>query len=135
MTEPEDNRWQQRFENFEKAYLLLKEGTLIQSPSDIERAGMIQFFEMTFELSWKLLKDYLESEGYTIKSPRQAIKQAVQAEIIENGHDWIDALQDRNLTVHTYHEETASEVETLIKTTYLPLLTQLYSDFKKRMVN
>lgn len=135
MTDSKDIRWQQRFENFEKAFILLKQAALIQTPSDVERAGLIQFFEMTFELSWKLLKDYLESEGYTIKSPRQAIKQAVQSEIIQNGHSWMDALQDRNLTVHTYHEATAVEVEELIKTTYLPLLTELYADFKKRMAN
>lgn len=133
MTESQDIRWQQRFENFEKAYLLLEQGAAITHPSEIERAGMIQFFEMSFELAWKLLKDYLESEGYSIKSPRQAIKQAVQAEIIVNGHQWLEALQDRNLTVHTYHEQTAHEVEELIKTTYLPLLHALHSDFNTRM--
>jgi nucleotidyltransferase substrate binding protein (TIGR01987 family) len=133
MTDSPDIRWQQRFENFSKAYHLLKEGALISHPTEIERAGMVQFFEMSFELAWKLLKDYLESEGYSIKSPRQAIKQGVQAEVIHNGQQWLEALQDPNLTVHTYHEQTAIEVETLIKTTYLPLLSALYIDFKNRM--
>lgn len=50
MNDAENIRWKQRFENYEKAYLLLEKATLIQSPSDIERAGMIQFFEMAFEL-------------------------------------------------------------------------------------
>jgi len=122
-------RWQQRFENYEKAYLLLAKAVSIIEPSEIERAGMIQFFEMTFELAWKLLKDYLEQEGYMIKSPRQAIKQAVQAEIIENGHQWLDALEDRNLTVHTYHKETALAVENKIVSVYFPILTALYDDF------
>jgi len=126
-------RWRQRFQNYEKAYLLLQTVEEIDSPSEIERAGMIQFFEMAFELAWKLLKDYLEEEGYLIKSPRQAIKQAIQVELISNGHQWMDALKDRNLTVHTYHEETAAEVEHEILQTYLPMLKELYQSFKSRM--
>ncbi|WP_342774217.1 nucleotidyltransferase substrate binding protein [Aquibacillus sediminis] len=54
--------------------------------TELERAGIIQFFETTFELAWKVLKDYLEAEGYVAKSPRDSIKQAFQAEIIEDGH-------------------------------------------------
>ncbi|WP_200086690.1 HI0074 family nucleotidyltransferase substrate-binding subunit [Salicibibacter cibi] len=64
----------------------------------MERAGLIQLFEVTFELAWKVFKDYLEAEGYIMKSPRQTIKQAFQMGIIEDGHTWIDALSDRNLT-------------------------------------
>jgi nucleotidyltransferase substrate binding protein (TIGR01987 family) len=99
----QDIRWIQRFQNFEKAFLLLQETIQIENPSVVERAGMIQFFEMTFELAWKLLKDYGEEEGFEIKSPRDAIKRAFQTNIIIAGHTWIDALEDRNLTSHTYH--------------------------------
>jgi nucleotidyltransferase substrate binding protein (TIGR01987 family) len=128
-----DIRWKQRFENYEKAYLPLEKAAQIEDPSETERAGIIQFFEMAFELSWKLLKDYLEAEGYVIKSPRQAIKQAIQANVINNSHQWVDALQDRNLTVHTYHEETAIEVEDNIMEFYLPMLKELYDDFKSKV--
>ncbi len=61
--------------------------------------------ESTIELSWKLLKDYLESEGYIVKSPRETIKQAFQMELIDNGHIWMDALAQRNLTTYTYDEQ------------------------------
>lgn len=66
---------------------------------------------MTFELAWKVLKDYLEAYGIEVKSPREAIKVAFQQEIIGQGHDWMDALTDLNLTVHTYDESTAAPVE------------------------
>jgi nucleotidyltransferase substrate binding protein (TIGR01987 family) len=69
-------RWQQRFQNFERVLLCLEEAINISTPSVVERAGMIQFFEMTFELSWKVLKNYLEDGGYRVKSPREAIKLA-----------------------------------------------------------
>lgn len=105
----------------------------IDAPSDIERAGMIQFFEMSFELAWKLLKDYLEDEGFTVTSPRAALKQAFQAGFIRNGHTWIDALQDRSLTAHTYDEATAIMVENKIRQSYYPMLAQLHRDFKERL--
>ena len=123
-------RWKQRFENFEKSFLLLKEYIQIPKPSKIERAGGIQFFEMTFELAWKVLKDYLESEGFEVKSPKATLKQAIQSELLEDGHLWMDALDDRNLTTHTYDEEVALELEYKIKTDYFKILKHLYETLK-----
>jgi len=117
-----DIRWKQRFIHFQRSFQLLKNTLAIQHPSEAERAGLIQFFEISFELSWKVLKDYLEEEGFTISSPRDAIKQAFQAGVIENGHVWIEALKDRNLTVHTYEEKIALAVEKKIKGSYFPEL-------------
>jgi nucleotidyltransferase substrate binding protein (TIGR01987 family) len=106
MSEVKDIRWKQRFQNFERAFTLLDQA----------------------------IKDYLEAEGFTIASPRDALKQAYQAHLIENGHIWIDALQDRNLTTHTYDEATAIAVENKIRQFYYPILAKLYQDFKGRIV-
>ncbi len=125
-----DIRWKQRFENFEKAYRLLERTLEIPNPSEAERAGLIQFFEMAFELSWKLMRDYLQEQGFTINSPKQAIKQAFQSNLIRDGHIWIDALNDRNLTVHTYEESNAVEIEGRIRNDYFPLLRQLDQHFR-----
>ena len=129
MLERKDIRWRQRFQNFQSAFRLLEEAIAIDGPSEVERAGLIQFFEMTFELSWKLLKDYMEEEGFTVKTPRQVIKQAFQSEFITDGHVWIDALADRNLIVHTYQEETARKVEQKIRQKYFPILRDLNKFF------
>ena len=129
----EDIRWIQRFSNFERAFLLLQDSLKTEQLSILERAGLIQFFEMTFELSWKLLKDYEEIEGFIVKTPREAIKQAFQSGLINNGHDWIDALQDRNLTAHTYNEETAIAVEAKIRNKYFQLLLEIYEYFKNKI--
>jgi nucleotidyltransferase substrate binding protein (TIGR01987 family) len=128
-----DIRWKQRFDNFQKTYLLLEQALDIAELSEVERAGLIQFFEMAFKLAWKLMKDYLEEEGFTINSPKEAIKQAFQADIIKDGHRWMDALNDRNLTTHTYEEETAIEVAKKIKEDYAALLKELYLYFKDKM--
>lgn len=127
-----DIRWKQRFNQFEKAFALLQSAIAIEHPSIIERAGLIQFFEMAFELGWKLLKDYQETEGYVINSPRDAIKQGYQSQIIEAGHEWINALEDRDLTTHTYNEQTAELVERKIRQDYYPLLLSLRQTFAEK---
>jgi len=117
-------RWKQRFENFTKAYSNLEKATQLTSMSELERAGLIQFFEFTFELAWKTMKDYLNSEGYDINTPREAIKQAFQIELISDGHSWLTALDDRNTLTHTYDLAKSIAAEEKIKQDYLKLLTQ-----------
>ncbi|MDD4029097.1 MAG: HI0074 family nucleotidyltransferase substrate-binding subunit, partial [Caldisericia bacterium] len=92
MSEKKELRWRQRFENFHKSYTLLDQ--YIQKPieTELERAGIVQFFETTFELSWKLMKDYLEAQGTIARSPREAIKLSFQCGLIDDGYVWIDAL-------------------------------------------
>lgn len=128
-----DIRWRQRFDQFDKSFALLESAMTIEKMTIIERAGLIQFFEMAFEQSWKLLKDYQEAEGFTIASPRQAIKQAYQSGIIADGHAWINALEDRNLTTHTYNEQTADIVEQKIRNAYFPLLKSLHTVFRDKI--
>ena len=126
-------RWKQRFENFDKSYKLLKKYSNQEITTELERAGIIQFFEMTFELAWKVLKDYLESEGYMVKSPRETVKQAFQIGLIDNGHIWIDALSNRNLTTHTYDKELATKMTSEILNAYLPELDKLYNKLSEEL--
>ncbi len=126
-----DARWRQRFENFEKSFSLLDKYSHQEIKTDLERAGIIQFFEMTFELGWKVIKDYLEEQGYQVKTPRESIKQAFQIGIIEDGHIWMDALSKRNLTTHTYDEDLIEKLVKEILYTYLPVLKALYEKLSK----
>jgi len=119
-------RWRQRFDNFKKSYQLLEKYSSLELTSEIEKAGLIQFFEITFELAWKVLKDYLEAQGYMVKSPRETIKQAYQMEIIDDGHVWIEALSNRNLTTHTYDEQFTEKFVQDIQKVYFPLFKSLY---------
>jgi nucleotidyltransferase substrate binding protein (TIGR01987 family) len=130
-----DIRWRQRFQNFERAFLLLEKYIGKSDLSEIERAGLIQFFEMTLELSWKLMKDFLESESFVVNSPRETVKQAFQIGLIENGHSWIDALTDRNLATHTYNEEVAIKLVESIHTTYFEELRKFYNRMLKEFEN
>lgn len=122
-------RWKQRFSNFKKAFFLLERTVQIENRNEAERGGLIQFFEISFELSWKTLKDYLESEGYQVKSSREVIKQAYQNEILQDGQVWMEALEDRNRTVHLYDEATSLQIEQVIATKYYPMLQSVYKYF------
>lgn len=118
-------RWKQRLQNFTKAFSQLAVATKIAHPSDTERAGMIQFFEVAFELAWKTLKDYLESQGFQVTSPRETLKQAFQANLIEDGHMWLEALEERNLTTNTYDEVSAKKMAKVIREKYFILFKKL----------
>ena len=122
-----ENRWKQRFQNFEKAYKKLQSAVQLEEFSELERAGLIQTFEFTFELAWKTLKDVLEYEGYEVKSPRETIKKAFEVEYITDGEGWLDILNKRNLMSHTYDEGTSIEVAELITDNYYELILQLYN--------
>lgn len=131
----EDIRWLQRLAQFRKALAFLDEAMAITAPSRVERAGMIQSFEMAFELSWKLIKDYYALAGVTIDSPRAAFKKAFDSGLVTDGHTWMKLLQDRNLTTHVYNEETAVAVEKMIRETYHPLIKSLEHSFAERESN
>lgn len=124
-------RWKQRFFNFKNAVNALGKAVEIKNLSEIEKAGMIQFYEISFELAWKTIKDYLESGGYLVKSPREALKQAFQIELISNGETWLEALDDRNLVAHIYDEQTADKIVCRIKEKYYPLLMALHERLDK----
>ena len=76
-----DIRWKQRFQNFEKALMHLKEAVEKKNLSDLEKAGTIQIYEFTFELAWKTVKDYLEEKEVVVKFPRDAIKEGFLYEL------------------------------------------------------
>ena len=78
-------------------------------------AGLVQTYEFTFELCWKTLKDKLVYDGYSVNSPREAIRQAFGAGLIGHIDCWFQALESRNLFVHTYDDSSAEEAVSLIK--------------------
>ena len=121
-----DIRWLQRFENLERAFHEFSSACALEHYSKLERSGLIQTFEFTFELAWKTLQDLLVSRGYEgILGPRPVIEQAFQDGIIEEGETWAKMLISRNLTVHTYNEKTAQELAGFIKTIYYPTISKL----------
>lgn len=129
----EEIRWKQRFQNFEKSLMLLKNTVDNKELNVAEKAGMVQFFEMSFELGWNLVKYYLETESVNPKFPRDTIKAGFEYEIIENGDVWMDMIENRNLMSHTYNEIFANKAYELIVNKYYDALYNLYEFMKKRL--
>lgn len=106
-----DIRWKQRFDNYQKAFLQLTEFIEKGELNKFEKQGLIQCFEYTYELAWRLMKDYLEYQGIVgIGGSRDAILHSYRNELISDGQIWLDMVDDRIHSVHTYDEEKAEEI-------------------------
>ncbi len=128
-----DNRWKQRFQNYEKALSLLREALAdVESLSELEKEGTVQRFEFTFELAWKTLKDYLEFNGIVLDQvlPSNVIKQAFAAKIISDGQLWIDMLRSRNRLSHTYDQAVFDQAVREMAARFLPALDGLHQFLK-----
>ena len=114
----EDIRWKQRFQNYKKALATVKNAVELAESrklSDLEKQGLIQGFEFTFELAWNVMKDYLEEQGIIgIIGSKNAFRHAFNKNLIEDGQTWLDMIRDRNLASHSYDEETAEELAVVI---------------------
>jgi len=132
----QDIRWKQRFENLQSAYQRLQHAIQIneQTPNnDLIQMALIKAFEMTFELSWKTMKDYLNYNGIDVKLPREVIKQAFANDIIIDGQLWMDMLEDRNLMAHTYDEARAIKAVNHICQRYIAGLDELHQYLLARL--
>jgi nucleotidyltransferase substrate binding protein (TIGR01987 family) len=122
-------RWYYRFDNYRRAFTLLREAIEQESPlTQLEKEGVIQRFEYTMELAWKMLKDYLESEGVVFDqiTPRAVIRRAFEAGVITQGDVWQKALDARNRMSHTYNFATFEQVIADIHASYLAVFDELY---------
>ena len=120
----EDIRWKQRFQNYKKALLTLENAVELgktRELTDLEKQGMIQGFEFTFEMAWNVMKDYLEEQGITgIIGSKGAIRHAFNKELIEDGQVWMDMIEGRNLSSHSYDEEIAEKLLGKITKIFFP---------------
>ena len=126
--EPTDIRWKQRLANYSKALSLLekfiKKG---EDLNELEKQGLIQSFEYTFELAWNVIKDYYEYQAVTgIQGSRDAFTIAFNRGLIINGEDWMKMIVSRTKTSHTYNEETADEIASTILATYIYMFRELH---------
>jgi nucleotidyltransferase substrate binding protein (TIGR01987 family) len=124
-------RWIYRFDNYKRAFLLLREAMEVLEERDLtqlEKEGVIQRFEYTWELAWKVLKDYLDSEGVVLDkiTPASVIRAAFEAKIVTNGEAWMAALDARNKMSHTYDFKKFEVVVKDIQAHYLKLFDDLH---------
>ena len=131
----QDIRWKQRFENFQRALkqLSLAMDLKAQRPlSDLEQQGLIQGFEFTHELAWNVLKDYLEMEGIQgLIGSRSTAREAFKRGLVMDGEVWMDMIEKRNLSSHTYNQTVALTIVESIAEHYYPAFCELQQRFAK----
>ena len=125
-----DIRWKQRLKSFEQALSQLESAILLsrsRALSDLEKLGLIQTFEFTHELAWNVLKDYFEYQGNTqITGSRDATREAFSKGLVSDGNAWMEMIQSRNKTSHTYNKAVATEITDKIVQSYFQTFTDLH---------
>ena len=87
-----------------------------KSPKDEElRDAVIQRFEYSYELSWKMLKRQIEQDHPTPSevdqlSFRDMLREAGERGLITDIEKWMDYREQRNITSHTYDDRKAKSV-------------------------
>jgi nucleotidyltransferase substrate binding protein (TIGR01987 family) len=117
-------------QNYNNAVNKLSEG--VQNVQDeLGRDGVIQRFEFTFEQFWKTMKLIIEYEGWPCKSPRNCIKEAYRHGFLDEGEIFLDMLDDRNRTSHTYIEQVSIQIFNRIKEDYCDELLAIKPFFEE----
>ena len=124
----QDIRWIQRLDNLKRALAQLKFGVDLMKQRDLsilEEQGIIQAFEYNHELAWNLLKDYLSEYGGLVDliGSRDTTREAFKRGLIEKGELWMEMIKSRNLSSHTYNEDTAKGL--------LKIIPEYFVEFEK----
>ena len=129
-----DIRWKQRFQNFEKAFIKLKEAVDQKELNELERNGLVQRLEFTLDLSWKVMKDFLEEKGFVFKpSPKDTIRLASESGFIDYAQILIDGLEIRNELSHDYSGEKFEQMEEQLREAVYPAIEKLYLFFQSQI--
>jgi nucleotidyltransferase substrate binding protein (TIGR01987 family) len=129
----QDIRWKQRFENYQKALNQLTSAVAMydESAEALIKEGILQRFEFTHELAWKVMKDYLEYEGHQgITGSRSASRLAFSLGLVEDGQVWMNMIESRSRTVHTYDERILEQEFAKVKHDYTAALSAFFEKMK-----
>jgi nucleotidyltransferase substrate binding protein (TIGR01987 family) len=131
-----DVRWIQRLKHFEQAHAQLEKAVELSKKrplSELEEQGVIQAFEYTHELAWNVLKDFLEEQGLRdLYGSKDSSREAFKRGLIENGGIWMDMIQSRNLTSHTYNRNISQKIVQAVLEHYFEEFTQLLAKLKPK---
>ncbi|MGL4988652.1 MAG: nucleotidyltransferase substrate binding protein [Cetobacterium sp.] len=130
-------RWNERINDLNNAISRLDEAVKdsIEIPLSTVKDGVIQRFEFSLELSWKLLKIYLTNEGLeNFTTPKSVVREAFKVGMIKNCDLWIEMIEDRNLTSHIYSQSIADNIYSRIVNKYLKELQSILEILKRAEV-
>lgn len=135
----ETPRWRYRYTNFARALQLLREAADIAAErglSQLEKEGVVQRFEFTWELARNLVTDYLQFTGASLveTTPRRVLREAIKFGLLDNGELWMEALDDRNRMAHTYSQSALDQVVPKVLSKYITIFELLNTFMIEKML-
>ena len=129
----DSKRFKQRYEHFQEALARLEEAVELKPKDRLALDGLVQRFEFSFELAWKVLKDWLNYKGFEDSAPRDVIQKAFQESLLEDFEGWLKMLELRNISSHEYSLEKADQLIELIQKKFYLLLQDLKNTLEKHI--
>ena len=129
-----ESKFINRYHTFCKSLKNLEKSKSADPRADFVLEGTVLNFNLTFDISWKVMKDILVKQlgilDFAVGSPRETLQQAFVNKIIDDDH-WMQMLRVRNQLAHDYDGTFASEkLQDIIKI-YYPLFEKFRIDVKK----
>ena len=118
-----------KYENFCSSLGNMKDIYNYKEPYDnVVLTGLVGLYEITFEQSWKMMKEILQNHGYeegATGSPKIILKTAYKAGMIKDEELWLRALQARNNVTHSYNQKIALSIVSEAKTEFYKIFVDL----------
>lgn len=114
-----DAKFDRRFQAFCNSLDALAEARERDLTDSFVLSGTSAKFSITFDLSWKVMKDilvqYYAITGFVTGSPRDVLREAFKANLISDDA-WMDMLKVRNELAHDYDSEIVkTHCNTIVK--------------------
>ena len=118
-----------KYENFCPSLGNMKDIYNYEEPYDnVVLTGLVGLYEITFEQSWKMMKEILQNHGYeegATGSPKIILKTAYKAGMIKDEELWLRALQARNNVTHSYNQKIALGIVSEAKNEFYKMFVEL----------
>lgn len=127
-----------KYENFCVSLENMKDIYNYEEPYDnVVLTGLVGLYEITFEQSWKMMKEILEIHGFTegaTSSPKMILRTAYKAGMIKDEELWLSALQERNNVTHSYNRKIAMGIITQVKQKFYKMFCELKEEIDRNWI-
>ena len=131
-----DEKFRRRFLSFCKSLDALAEARQRDLTDSFVLSGTSAKFSITFDLSWKVMKDilvqYYAITNFVTGSPREVLRESFQAKLISDD-EWMEMLKVRNELTHDYDGDIVKEYCNEIVEKYIDLFYDFENQVKKLM--